>query len=459
MTWFLERVLPALVALLLGAAFGWLLGQATDAPMLLATAGAVAGVALALFRDALRAERLMNWLRGPQADDAPRHTGFWGEVAYRVEREVRKGDRAVEAERVRLHQFREAIDASPNGVLLLDAMERIEWVNRVGAEHFGLDPQRDLLQRVTNLVRAPAFVAFLQAGEFDEPVTFTAPGGRSTLSVIVRPHGDGMRLVLSQDITERERADAMRRDFVANVSHEIRTPLTVLAGFVETMARLPLSEPERQRVLMLMEQQTQRMQALVGDLLVLAQLEGSPRPPTDRWLAVGMILRRAYADAMALSAGRHALSVAGGDDAEVAGSEHELLSAVGNLMANAVRYTPEGGRIDLQWVWRADGGAEIAVTDTGMGVAREHLPRLTERFYRVDSSRARDTGGTGLGLSIVKHVSQRHGGEIDIQSEVGKGSVFRVVLPALRVRRRVEALADSGPAPIVAPADAAPTVS
>jgi len=458
-TWFLERVLPLLVALALGAAFGWLLGQFTDTPALLATVGAVFGVTLASFRDALRAERLMGWLRGPQADSAPRHTGFWGEVAYRVEREVRKGDRAVEAERVRLHQFLDAIDASPNGVMLLDPLDRIEWINRTGAEHFGLDPQRDLLQRVTNLVRAPAFVTFLQDGQFDEPVTFTAPGGRSTLSVIVRPHGEGMKLVLSQDITERERADAMRRDFVANVSHEIRTPLTVLAGFVETMARLPLSEPERRRVLLLMEQQTQRMQALVGDLLVLAQLEGSPRPSTDRWLPVSTILRRAYADGMALSAGRHTLSVVGGDDAEVAGSDHELLSAVGNLMGNAVRYTPEGGRIDLQWLWRADGGAEIAVIDTGMGVAREHLPRLTERFYRVDSSRARDTGGTGLGLAIVKHVSQRHGGEIDIQSEPGKGSIFKIVLPALRVRRRVEAPVGSGPAALVAPADVAPTAN
>ena len=459
MIWFLERVLPVLVALLLGAAIGWLLGQATEAPALLAAVGGLSGMALALFRDAVRAERLMNWLRGPQAEGAPRHTGFWGEVAYRVEREVRKGDRAVEAERVRLHQFRDAIDASPNGVLLLDAMERIEWVNRVGAEHFGLDPQRDLLQRVTNLVRAPAFVAFLQDGVYDESITFSAPGGRGTLSVVVRPHGDGMKLVLSQDITERERADAMRRDFVANVSHEIRTPLTVLAGFVETMARLKLSEPERQRVLMLMEQQTQRMQALVGDLLVLAQLEGSPRPSTDRWLSMSTILRRAYADAMALSAGRHTLSVVGGDDAEVAGSEHELLSAVGNLMGNAVRYTPESGRIDLQWAWRADGGAEIVVTDSGMGVAREHLPRLTERFYRVDSSRARDTGGTGLGLSIVKHVSQRHGGEIDIQSEVGKGSTFKIVLPALRVRRRADAAVEAGMPALPTPADVAPTAN
>jgi two-component system phosphate regulon sensor histidine kinase PhoR len=227
----------------------------------------------------------------------------------------------------------------------------------------------------------------------------------------------------------------MRRDFVANVSHEIRTPLTVLSGFLETMASLPLTEAERQRVMLLMQQQTGRMQALVGDLLTLAQLEGSPRPGADRWVAVAPVLVRAHADAVALSMGRHTIERLGGEGAELAGIEAELLSAVSNLLNNAVRYTPEGGRITLAWRWRDDGGAELEVSDSGIGIAREHLPRLTERFYRVDGSRSRDTGGTGLGLSIVKHVVQRHGGEIDVQSEPGKGSTFRIVLPALRVRR------------------------
>ena len=240
--------------------------------------------------------------------------------------------------------------------------------------------------------------------------------------MLVRPYGDGMKLVLSQDITERERTEAMRRDFVANVSHEIRTPLTVLAGFVETMAQLPLTEAERRRVLALMEQQTDRMQTLVGDLLTLAQLEGSPRPPADRWVPLADLLQR-VAGRCAGAVGRapHASRVSGGDDAELAGSEAELLSAVGNLVNNAVRYTPDGGRIDVRWRWRDDGGGELEVSDTGIGIAREHLPRLTERFYRVDGSRSRDTGGTGLGLSIVKHVVQRHGGEIEIEQRARQG--------------------------------------
>jgi two-component system phosphate regulon sensor histidine kinase PhoR len=372
---------------------------------------------------------------------APRDSGFWGELAYRTEKALRARELALRQEQEQLSQFLSAIEASPNGVMMLDGSDQIEWCNSVAAEHFGLDPVRDRRQRVTNLVRMPAFVAHLQGGRYDDAVVFPGPLGRTTLSVLVRPYGDGRKLVLTQDITERERTEAMRRDFVANVSHEIRTPLTVLAGFVETMAGLPLTEVERQRVLSLMQQQTDRMQALVGDLLTLAKLEGSPRPAADRWVAVGGVMRKAWADAQALSAGRHLIEIEGGDDAEVAGSDAELYSAVGNLLNNAVRYTPDGGVIQLRWLWRADGGASLEVQDGGIGIAREHLPRLTERFYRVDGSRSRDTGGTGLGLSIVKHVAQRHGGEIDIQSELGKGSIFKLALPALRVRRLAVAVA------------------
>ena len=427
-----KALLLALVALA-GLLVGFIVGDAA--------AGVLGGALLALaglgVQQAWRGRKLLEWLRGAQQQNAPRDTGFWGELGYRIERALRNKDLALVEEKLRLKQFLAAIEASPNGVMLLDDSEQIEWCNSVAAEHFGLDPQRDRRQRITNLVRTPAFVAHLGGDDFVEPIVFASPTGQATLSVLVRPYGAGLKLLLSQDITERERSDAMRRDFVANVSHEIRTPLTVLSGFVETLVQLPLSEAERRRVLVMMEQQTDRMQALVGDLLTLAQLEGSPRPAPDRWVALRPILQRAAEDAMALSAGRHAIELQGGEDTELAGSESELLSAVSNLCNNAVRYTPEGGRITLRFMRRDDGSAELAVSDTGIGIAREHLPRLTERFYRVDGSRSRDTGGTGLGLSIVKHVVQRHGGEIDIQSEPGKGTTFRLVLPALRVRRLV----------------------
>ncbi len=400
--------------------------------------GALVGIGIAAAVDAWRGLRLMRWLRGARSEPAPRDTGYWGEVGYRVERALRAAEAATLAEHERLTQFLAAIEASPNGVLLLDADGRIDWCSRVAAQHFSLDPARDLRQRVTNLVRAPAFVAYLQAGRFDDDaVVFNAAGGRTTLAVRVRPYGDGLRLVLSQDVTEAERADAMRRDFVANVSHEIRTPLTVLAGFVETLSNLPLGADERRRVLTLMQQQTARMQALVADLLTLARLEGSAPPGAERWVAVAPLLDRVRSDASVLSVGRHTIVIdidpEAADDA-VAGSHDELFSAVSNLLHNAVRYTPDGGRIVVRWRRRDDGGGEIDVVDTGPGIAREHLPRLAERFYRVDSSRSRDTGGTGLGLAIVKHVAQRHGGALEIDSVVGRGSTFRIAVPALRVR-------------------------
>ena len=423
-----------LFGLLFGALAGAVVGATLQEPLTGAATGGLAGTLLSIVIDTRRGLRLLDWLRGPQHVSAPRDQGYWGELAYRIERALRQKELAIGQERERLSQFLAAIEASPNGVMLLDGNDQIEWCNTVAAQHFGLDPQRDRLQRVTNLVRSPQFVSFLQAGAFDEAVTVPGPLGRSTISLLVRPYGEGMKLLLSQDITERERADAMRRDFVANVSHEIRTPLTVLSGFVETLAQLPLTEPERQRVLFLMSQQTGRMQALVGDLLTLAQLEGSPRPGADRWLALAPLLQRSLADAVALSAGRHVITLREPPELEVAGLEGELLSAVGNLLGNAVRYTPEGGRIELACSVLEDGRALIAVSDTGPGIAREHLPRLTERFYRVDGSRSRETGGTGLGLSIVKHVVQRHGGEIGIESEPGKGSTFKLLLPALRVR-------------------------
>jgi len=433
MSWFIPRVLASLAAMALGGLAGLLLDGAAAAVPGIFVGGGLA-VAIIVVVDRIHAFRLLEWLRRGHEGTAPRDTGVWGELAYRTERALRTADQTARLERERLTQFLSAIEASPNGVLLLDAGDQIVWCNSRAADHFALDPQRDRRQRITNLVREPAFVAHLQAGRFDEPVTLQGTRYNGTLSVLVRRYGDDMKLVLSQDMTEHERAEGMRRDFVANVSHEIRTPLTVLSGFLETMMNLPLTEPERKRVLQMMAQQTERMSTLVSDLLTLAQLEGSPRPASDRWVSLGSVLTPVESDARALSAGRHVLRFPDAGGTQIAGSQPELLSAVTNLVGNAVRYTPAGGEIDVGWRILGDGSGELSVADTGPGIAREHLPRLTERFYRVDGSRSRETGGTGLGLSIVKHVVQRHGGELDIRSEVGKGSVFRLVLPAPRVR-------------------------
>ncbi|RTL32391.1 MAG: phosphate regulon sensor histidine kinase PhoR [Burkholderiales bacterium] len=401
------------------------------------TAAAAAVLALSV-ADTLKGHRLLDWLRTPEANP-PALPGLWGEVGHRVQRVIQVKDDLIADERARLQEFLSAIDASPNGVLLLDATDHINWISSMAADHFGLNPERDLQQRVTNLVRHPAFVQYLSAGDYRDAVKCQmGHGTQGVLQIQIRSYGDGLKLVLSQDITERERADTMRRDFVANVSHEIRTPLTVLNGFIETLGSLPLTEVERKRVITLMAQQADRMQILVSDLLTLAQIEGSPRPSSDKWINVDALMLRIETDGKALSRERHPMHVTletQGKHYEMAGVESEWLSAMGNLVSNAVRYTPEGAAIDVRWALLPGGGAEFSVKDGGIGIAPEHIPRLTERFYRVDGSRSRDTGGTGLGLSIVKHVVQRHGGELRISSEPGKGSTFTLTVPAARVRQ------------------------
>ncbi len=429
------RLLLAGGALLLGLALGRL-WQPTPAAAL-AGGGLALAACLSIFlaQDAWRTRRLLRWIARPEAPELPQIPGDLGELAQRMGLALQRRDRRLASEQQRLAQLLSAMEASPMGVLLLNEQEQIQWLNKTAAEHFGLDMRRDLEQRLTNLVRSPVFVDYLHGRDFSQPVTLSSPAGGALLSVTLSHYGSAMKLLLSQDITERERHDLMRRDFVANVSHEIRSPLTVLGGFIETLGELPLDARERQQVLALMAQQTQRMQALVSDLLNLAQIEGAPRPSANEWIAVQQLLQRLESDARALDAGRHALQFGGSVPAEISAIESELYSAVWNLLSNALRYTPEGGSVCLRWELLADGGARFSVRDDGPGIAREHLPRLTERFYRVDGSRSRATGGTGLGLAIVKHVVQRHGGSLEISSQPGRGSEFALLLPAHRVRR------------------------
>jgi two-component system phosphate regulon sensor histidine kinase PhoR len=257
------------------------------------------------------------------------------------------------------------------------------------------------------------------------------------IAIQLHPYGEGRKLLLSRDITGVEQAETMRRDFVANVSHEIRTPLTVLTGFVETLQNIPLDADERSRYLTMMAQQAHRMQTLVNDLLTLSRLEGSPPPGLAEWTPAALFAAQCEEDARAISnvlGKSQQIIAAAPPPIEIAGAPGELQSAMSNLVSNAVRYTPSGGRVEIRWIALPDGRMEFAVHDTGPGIAVEHLPRLTERFYRVDRSRSRETGGTGLGLAIVKHVSQRHGAELKIDSAVGSGSTFSIVLPASRVR-------------------------
>ncbi len=439
-----------LIHLAVGVA-GWWLANA---------AGALVGMIIAsvcwFVLDGLRGHKVARWLRDGSAADAPRMHGLWGEVADRARRALRLREQGVRDADARLDEFLTAIQASPIGVVLLDGEGRIEWFNAISALQFGFDTSRDLGQHIGNLVRDPLFALYDAGGDFKHDIVM--PGRQSTaqrpvrLSVHLHPYGKGRKLLLARDVTAVEQAEVMRRDFVANVSHEIRTPLTVLAGFVETLQELPLGADERAHYLMLMAQQAQRMQTLVNDLLTLSRLEGSPSPCTDQWTSVAQLLESCASEGQALSrllyppAGQQ-LAFVDGWDGDIAGTRVELLSAMSNLVSNAIRYSPTDGQITVSWSLVDDGRVEFAVEDTGPGIAPEHVSRLTERFYRVDSSRSRETGGTGLGLAIVKHVAQRHGGELRIDSQPGRGSRFAMLLPASRVRARATPALNSAVAP------------
>ncbi len=404
-------------------------------------AGAVAGAGIWITWDNIRATRVLNWLRKGQPTRSPEVSAIWADVVELARRGLRGLDRKARKSDARLEEFLAAIQASPNGVVLLGKSDSIEWCNHTAAQHLGFDPKRDLHQIIRNLVRAPAFADYLKGGQFDEPIEIDGrqsyPAQPQKISIHIHPYAKARKLLLTRDVTALQLAEAMRRDFVANVSHEIRTPLTVVSGFVETMLNLELNENERRNYLGLMHVQAQRMQTLVSDLLTLSRLDGSPVPGASEWVPARTLLEQVVDEARALSdvtaQGQHDIRADAGVDLQIAGARNELHSALSNLLSNAVRYTPKGGRIVAGWRLTADHGAEFYVSDTGPGIAAEHLPRLTERFYRVDRSRSRETGGTGLGLAIVKHVAQRHGGQVSVQSEVGTGSTFSISLPASRV--------------------------
>lgn len=364
--------------------------------------------------------------------------GAMADLKQAILRLIRQKNQTIAAEQSQSEQLLMALNATPNGLLLLDADNRIQWMNAAASAHFGLHAQKDYAQVVSNLIRSPAFVDYLHTGQFDQPINVVIKPDVLLLSIRVCMYGQGRKLILSQDVTDRERTEVMRRDFVANVSHEIRTPLTVLSGFVETMQDMNLAREQQLHVLGMMASQSNRMLQLIADLLTLAKLEGDPLPTMTQWFSLWDTLNSIHQDAQALSGGKHGLTFPEESPAfkslQMAGNATEMYSAILNLVSNAIRYTPAHGSIEVVWSMREDGSALLTVQDTGPGIAREHLSRLAQRFYRVDTSRSRDTGGTGLGLAIVKHAIERHGGELSIESEVGKGSQFRLLIPASRVR-------------------------
>lgn len=374
------------------------------------------------------------WSLSPDTRAVPEDTGLWEEVFTRLNKMMRKRREEREKHATALHQIEQATSALPEGVVILDHADHVEWCNPLAEAHFGLDSVRDVGQQITYLARQPEFVQFLAVANYAAPLILRGTRqGDLVLSIKVVPYGVNKKLLISRDITQLERIETMRRDFVANVSHELRTPLTVINGFVETLQDMPqLDNDMSRRALDLMGEQTRRMEGLVNDLLTLSRLENTNNTLAEEVVDVSSLLQSILQEGQALSAGKHPMTLALDSTANLQGNTAELRSAFGNLVSNAVRYTPQGGEIVIRWAEHHNGSLIFSVRDSGIGVSPEHIPRLTERFYRVDRSRSRETGGTGLGLAIVKHIVSRHQGHLEIVSEEGKGSTFSIVFPAKR---------------------------
>ena len=415
---------PALLRLGLLFAFAglvwWWLGLVAGLSLALAAAVTAIIVQLSYL------QKLGEWLEHPQETRLPDGWGAWTEAFARLYH-LRRDDKKHQAELTEwLARFRQAMHLLPEGVAIMDDVLFLEWCNPALERHLGLTMERDKGLRVTNLVRHPDFIDYIILGRYEQPLTLAFRGRKIECRII--PFENRRQILVTHDATDTERIEAMRRDFIANASHELRTPLTVIVGFLEIAMGDPgLDVTTRTAHLSLMTEQAQRMQRLIQDMLTLSRLESDEFPLKRERVDIKILVESIAAEARALSGGRHTIEVAV-DGPDVMGSMEELRSAFANLASNAVRYSPNGGTIRLAWS-RGPDALSFAVTDCGIGIDPEHIPRLTERFYRVDKSRSRETQGTGLGLAIVKHVLLRHGGKLTITSQPGKGSTFAATLP------------------------------
>ena len=367
--------------------------------------------------------RLSLWLDDPQSNRLPDGWGAWTEIfsrLYRMRREDEKNQLELSEW---LTRFRQAMTLLPDGVVIMDDVLFIEWCNPVAEQHLGLNMAKDKGMRVTNLVRSPEFMDYIILGRFDQPLTISHRNRKLIVHII--QFENRRQILVTHDITESERIDMMRRDFIANASHELRTPLTVINGFLEISAMQPeLDLKTKAAHIKLMTEQGHRMQVLVEDMLTLTRLESVDFPVRPEHINMTHLLEQIVSDMQGLSVGKHPLTFIN-EGPDLMGSSDELRSAFSNLASNAVRYTPAGGAITISWTTTAT-GPKFTVKDSGIGINSEHLSRLTERFYRVDKSRSRETQGTGLGLAIVKHVALRHKAQLTVASTPGVGSEFSI---------------------------------
>src|SRR5215467_627739 len=411
-----------LATVLSGLLLGWLLGNLWIG----------LGVALALHLGWQLANlfRLEWWLRHRSFADPPDVGGVFGEIIAQIVR-LHRRKRFVQL----MRQLQRSTAALPNGVVILNAQREIMWFNRMAARLLDLRRTADLGLRIENLLRSPQFARYLEIGDFASPIVIrTTTGEDCYLSLQIVPYGEGQQLLLVSDVSRQMRLEAMRKDFVANASHELRSPLTVISGYLETLSQDPALDRDLQGPVTEMRRQAERMTAIIRDLLALSRLEEADEMLGGEPIDIPPLLSMLRKDVLARPVRPRDIRIRIDNDAQLLGDEPEIHSAFSNLVDNAAKYTPADGSIEMRW-WVDEDGGHFSVTDTGIGIPAEHIPRLTERFYRVDSGRARSSGGSGLGLAIVKHVLQRHGAELEIRSTLGSGSTFTCHFPPHRLQR------------------------
>ncbi len=422
-------------AIALGAVVGLIFGNARW--------GIVVALAIYLAWQLWMLIGLDNWLRHRRIVDPPDVSGLWGDVVTQVVRLHRR--KRFHKERVVrvFRELRRSTAAMPDGVVVLNGENEIGWFNARAAELLELTRASDLGIRIDNLVRHPDFVRYLRGGHYLQPVIVRVDSVLDRhLSFQVIPYGEDQRLLMVRDVSRQVRLEAMRKDFVANASHELRSPLTVVAGYLETLSSDPTLPAELREPLTEMRRQSDRMTQIIEDLLTLSRLEATDDEVRGAPIDVGALVATLRKDLLARPSRPATVEARVDGDVWLRGDESMIYSAFANLVDNAAKYTPADGSIEIRW-WTDGAGGHFAVKDTGHGIPEAHLPRLTERFYRVDEARSRGTGGSGLGLAIVKHVLQRHGGELSIESREGVGSTFTCHFPPARIGATVARVAAS----------------
>ena len=438
------------VRLALALAIGLLLGLIVGAPWAAVAAVLAIGLALQL----LHLLRLLRWLQADQTGLAPELPGPWGYLVAMILRLYRRKQFHKQRLLRLLRELRRSTAAMPDGVVVLNPQAEILWFNRTAGRLLGFRGKSDFGLRIENLVRQPEFVRYLRGGQFATPVIVRSSAGTQFLSLQIVPYGAGQLLTLVRDVTREAQLEAMRKDFVANASHELRSPLTVISGYLETLTTDGVLDPALAGPLQEMQRQAQRMTSIVQDLIELSRLESSDSNAAYQPIDVVALMALLRQDVLARPMHPAQVQLRADSNAMLLGEDIQIHSAFANLVDNAAKYTPADGSVSIRW-WTDDDGGHFSVTDTGIGIAPEHIPRLTERFYRVDAGRSRATGGSGLGLAIVKHVLQRHGAQLSIDSQEGRGSTFTCHFPPERLQaaeHRAETAAAAASVTSAAPA-------